>query len=253
MVIVSRGPSSERLAEAVCRKGGNAVAMHADAADFYQVGWIFDAAVERFGRVDVVVNGSGGNRGDATVSNVTDFVGMDPAVPVAVMGVNYLSKRYSLQHFARYLLVAGHEGSAINITSMSGIQPLTKVIDYSAAYAAVENLTRSVAYLFARSDLGRVNNLAVGFTVGEQNRQLLVDTDGHYTPRAQEILTGISQGRFLDPGEIGPHVLYLADSERSSVINGHTLRVDGGFSLVGLTGTAGYTSQRFENPPEQLS
>ena len=247
VVVVSRGESSERLVEEVRARPATraeVMAMHADASDFAQVGKVYDDAVERFGRVDVVVNGSGGNRPEAVVSSLDAFIGMDPKVAEEMIASNYLSKHYSLQHFARVLQGADYEGSAVNITSMSGLHPLSKVIDYSAAYAAVENLTHSVAQLFGRSGVGRVNNVAVGFTIGDQNRKLLLNEDGTPTARAGEILAGTSQDRFLDASEIAPHVIYLADAGKSAAINGHTLRVDGGYNLVSLPATAGYAPKK---------
>lgn len=237
-------PSAELLVEAVHRQNANlrgeVVAMYADASDFYQVGKVYDNTIDRFGRVDIVVNGSGGNRPEAVVSSLDAFIGMNPTVAEEMIVSNYLSKRYSLQHFARVLQGADYQGSAVNITSMSGLHPLSKIMDYSAAYAAVENMTLSVAQLYGRTRIGRVNNVAVGFTIGDQNRKLLLNKDGTPTARAKEILAGTSQDRFLDTKEIAPQVLYLADAGESGSINGHTLRVDGGFNLVNLPGTAGY-------------
>ncbi len=245
VVVVSRGDSCERLTEEVRERPdahltGEVIAIHADAADYDGVGRVYDEAVEKFSKVDVVVNGSGGNRPEAVISSLDDFIGKDPSVAEEMMAANCLSKHFSLQHFARILRDRSNQGSAVNITSMAGFQPFTKVIDYSAAFAAVESLTASIAHLFAVAGIGRVNNLAVGFTIGEQNRRLLLNQDGSPTARAKEILDGTSQGRFLEVEEIGPHVLYLADRERCGVINGHTLRVDGGYNLVNAPASSGY-------------
>lgn len=245
VIIVSRGDSCEILAEEVNGRPdanitGEVIAMHADAADYAQIGRVYDETIKKFSKVDVVINGSGGNRPEGVVSSLEDFIAKDPSVAEEMMAANYLAKGYSLQHFARVLRDGGNEGSAVNITSMSGFQPLTKVIDYSAAFAAVENLTASIAHLFAVAGIGRVNNLAIGFTIGDQNRRLLLNEDGTPTPRAEEILAGISQGRFLEVEEIAPHILYLADPEKSGPINGHTLRVDGGYNLVDLPKSSGY-------------
>lgn len=250
VVIVSRGDSSERLVEGVKTRQcvnitGEVVAMHADASDFAELGMVYDEVVKRFGQVNVVVNGAGGNKskyGNAAVTSLDAFVNLDPKISRDIMEQNYWSRRFSLQHFARILKAGGYDGSAVNITSMAGLQPLSKVGEYGAAFAAVENYTKFAAHLFAVTGIGRVNNVAVGFTIGDQNRKLLQNDDGTPTTRAKEILAGTSQGRFLDVKEIAPHVLYLADAERSGAINGHTLRVDGGFNQVSLAATAGYTS-----------
>lgn len=249
IVIVSRGESCEKLVEEIkeiagAEIKGEIIPMRADASDFTQVAEVYDNTINRFHRVDVVVNGAGGNRKEAVVSGLDDFISMSPSVAEAMIAANYLSKRFSLQHFARILKNADYQGSAVNITSMSGLHPLSKVIDYSAAYAAVENLTLSIAQLFGKSQIGRVNNVAVGFTVGNQNRSLLYNDDGTPKERAKEILAGTSQSRFLDTKDIAPHVLYLADSDKSGNINGQTLRVDGGYNLVSLAATAGYSPDR---------
>lgn len=247
VVVVSRGQSCERLVDELkedpnLNPTGEIISLHADASDFEQLAKVYDDTLQRFGRIDIVVNGSGGNRGEAVFSSLDEFIAMKPEVAQSIMAANYLSKRYSLQLYARYLKSAGHQGSVVNITSMSGLQPLSKVLDYSASFAAVENLTLSVAHLFGKCGIGRVNNLAVGFTIGEQNRKLLTNEDGSPTPRAKEIMEGTSISRFLETDEIAPHVVYLADDARSGAINGITLRVDGGFGLVNLPSTSGYQS-----------
>jgi NAD(P)-dependent dehydrogenase (short-subunit alcohol dehydrogenase family) len=246
VVIVSRGESCEKLADEIQRRPdvkitGEIVPLRADASDFEQLGKVYDETFRRFGCIDIVVNGAGGNVPQAVVSDLDDFINMDAAVAEQMMASNYLSKYYSLQHFARYLKLVSAEGSVVNISSMSGLQPLSKVIHYSAAFAAVESLTRSAAQLFGQCGIGRVNSIAVGFTIGNQNRRLLLNEDGTPTPRAVDILSGTSQNRFLDVNEIAPYVLYLADAEKSGAINGHSLRVDAGFNLVSLSASAGYT------------
>ena len=222
VVFVSRGDSSEKLASElqsqVAEKDISRIdSMHADASNFNEVSGIFDQTVEKFGRVDAIVNGSGGNTPEALVTDLDSFIGMDPSVPEAMFANNYLSKHLALQHFARVLKDADYQGSAVNITSMAGLQPLSKVMDYSAAYAAVESLTKSVAHLYAAIDIGRVNNVAVGFLIGEQNRALLENEDGSPTARGGEIKTGISQGKFLSPEDIAPPCAHACRSRKKWV------------------------------------
>jgi NAD(P)-dependent dehydrogenase (short-subunit alcohol dehydrogenase family) len=123
---------------------------------------------------------------------------------------------------------------------MSGFTPLTRVAFYSDSFAAVESYTKSVAFFLGHYGLGRVNNVAVGFLIGTQNKRLLLSEDGTPTPRGLEILNATSQHRFLTPADVARPVLYLADSAVSAGINGHTLRVDGGFGIVNLSAT-GYS------------
>ena len=127
---------------------------------------------------------------------------------------------------------------------MSGLDPLTRIPDYSAAYAAVENLTRSLAFLYGKAGIGSLNSVAVGFTIGEQNKHLLLNKQGGLTPRGKEIIDNTAIGRFLETKEIGPYVVFLADPAKSAELTGVTLRVDGGFGLVNLAGTSGYCNVR---------
>jgi NAD(P)-dependent dehydrogenase (short-subunit alcohol dehydrogenase family) len=147
-------------------------------------------------------------------------------------GRNYLSKVYAIQQYVAHL----HErklanrvvdGSVISITSMSGFTPLTRVAFYSDSFAAVESYTKSVAFFLGHYGLGRVNNVAVGFLIGTQNKRLLLSEDGTPTPRGLEILNATSHHRFLTPADVARPVLYLADSAVSAGINGHA-RAGGG-------------------------
>ena len=235
LAIVSRGESAQKLVKELAGQGrGEAVAWRADAANYYEVRDVYASVVATFQRLDIVINGSGGNHPLGTANNLQELIDMDPQAPRLLLDNNYTAKWYSLQHFLAYLQRAGHRGSVINITSMSGLAPLSRVIHYSAAFAAVENLTRSMAYVYGHYGLGRVNNVAVGFLIGEQNRSLLLNEDGRPTARGQEVLEATSQHRFLTADDIAPHVLYLADEQQSQAINGATLRVDGGYGLIGL-------------------
>ena len=247
LVIVSRGKSADELAAGIEQTDGtHAVSMHADVSDFEQVGRVIRVTADKLKHIDFIVNGAGGNKIQDRAGNelkpvvhcLDDFLNMDPQAVCRIMETNFDSKWYGVQHFARYLEAEHRQGSVVNITSMAGLMPLTKVIGYSAAYAAVENLTRSFAYLLGVYNLARVNNIAVGFTCGDQNRQLLYEKDGKtLTPRGQEIIDSTAQRRFLDPAEIAPAVHFLLDKEMSGAITGATIRVDGGFGLVSLAGT----------------
>jgi NAD(P)-dependent dehydrogenase (short-subunit alcohol dehydrogenase family) len=105
-----------------------------------------------------------------------------------------------------------------------------------------------VAFFLGHYGLGRANNVAVGFLIGTQNKRLLLSEDGTPTPRGLEILNATSQHRFLTPADVARPVLYLADSAVSAGVNGHTLRVDGGFGIVDLAGT-GYSPVALHLPP----
>jgi len=246
LVVVSRAskdrkPSSEVLVESLGTKKGQRFLTHlADAGDFEGVGGVYAFAEKEFGHVHLVVNGSGGNRKEAVVVPENPYEAIPPTISSEMMDANYFAKVHSIKHYIAHLKRVKKEGHVVNITSMSGLTPLSKVVDYSSAYAAVENLTQSMGAYLGQQGLGSVNNIAVGFIVGDQNRALMYNPDGTMTPRGKEILEYISDGRFLTENEIGPKVAFLADREKSSGINGSTIRVDGGFGIIALSGTSGY-------------
>jgi NAD(P)-dependent dehydrogenase (short-subunit alcohol dehydrogenase family) len=242
IAVVSRGDSCDQLAASLAGRDSNVMAVHADASNPEDVRRVFREVAARWGAIDICVNGSGGTVGAANFTDLEGFLKVEPGAILKVLTGNYLSKVYAIQQFAAYLYEAKQgnrpaEGSVVNITSMSGFVPLTRVPFYSDAFAAIENHTRSAAFIFGHYGLGRINNVGVGFLVGAQNRSLLLNEDGTPTTRGLEILQATSQHRFLTPADVARPVLYLADSEASAGVNGHTLRVDGGFGIVNLAGS----------------
>ena len=242
LVIVSRGESCEKLAASISDKGSTVVPIRADASNPDDVKRVFREASSRFKTIDILVNASGGTEKAAIFTDLDSYLKVEPAAVQKVLTNNYFSKVYAIQQFVAHLHGRKQanqptDGSVVSITSMSGFAPLTRVAFYSDSFAAVESYVKSMAFLFGHYGLGRVNNVGVGFLIGEQNRRLLLSEDGTPTPRALEILTATSQHRFLTPADVARPVLYLADSAVSAGVNGHTLRVDGGFGIVNLTGT----------------
>ena len=134
------------------------------------------------------------------------------------------------QVFGETMLVR-NSGSIINIASMSGIIPLSRVVAYSAAKAAVINLTQFLAREWASRGV-RVNCISPGFFPAEQNRGLLYNPDGSLSPRGQQIINHTPAGRFGYSHELAGAIVFLASSEASSFITGHNLVVDGGFSAT---------------------
>ena len=253
IAVVSRGESCEKLAASISSKGSTVVAIHADASNPEDVKRVFREMSARFKTIDILVNGSGGNERAAIFTDMDGFLKVEPGAVQKVLTNNYLAKVYAIQQFVAHLYEMKQtsravDGSIISITSMSGFTPLTRVPFYSDAFAAIESYARSIAFLLGHYGLGRANNVAVGFVIGEQNRRLLLSEDGTPTARGMEILNATSQHRFLTPSDIARPVLYLADSAVSQGINGHTLRVDGGFGIVNLSGT-GYSPVTLNVPP----
>lgn len=253
IAVVSRGESCDRLVASISARGSNVIAVHADASNPDDVRRVFREVSARFKAIDILVNGSGGSERAAVFTDLEGFLKVEPGAIQRVLTNNYLSKAYAIQQFAAHLDEIRQtnptaDGSVISITSMSGFIPLTRVAFYSDAFAAIESLTKSMAFLFGHYRLGRVNNVAVGFLIGEQNRRLLLSEDGTPTTRGLEVLNTTSQHRFLTPADVARPVLYLADSAVSSGVNGHTLRVDGGFGIVNLAST-GYSPPAPSGPP----
>jgi NAD(P)-dependent dehydrogenase (short-subunit alcohol dehydrogenase family) len=134
------------------------------------------------------------------------------------------------QVFGQTMLAAGR-GSIVNIASMSGMIPLSRVVAYSAAKAAVINLTKFLAREWATRGV-RVNSISPGFFPAEQNRALLFNTDGSYSERGGQIIGHTPMARFGQPQELGGAVVWLAAPRASSFVTGQNIVVDGGFSAV---------------------
>jgi NAD(P)-dependent dehydrogenase (short-subunit alcohol dehydrogenase family) len=251
IAVVSRGESSEQLAASLAGKGSNVMAVHADASNPADVRRVFHEVAARYGTIDVCVNGSGGTERAANFTDLDGYLKVEPGAILKVLTSNYLSKVYAIQQFAAYLQQSKRgnrpvDGSVVNITSMSG-RPINQGSVLTPTPCFDREPTRSAAFIFGLYGLGRVNNVGVGFLIGAQNRRLLLAEDGTPTPRGLEVLNATSQHRFLSPADVARPVLYLADNEVSAGVNGHTLRVDGGFGIVNLAGS-GYAPPASTEP-----
>lgn len=193
---------------------------------------------EGFGKVDVLINGAGGNSPASTTSDefVTDknlndlsktFFGLELDGFRSVFDLNFLGTVLPTMIFAEDMLKRG--GSVINISSMNSFRPLTKIPAYSAAKASVNNLTQWLAVHFAKANI-RVNAIAPGFFVTKQNEFLLIDEETKdLTERGQKIIRNTPMERFGDPGELLGTLYYLI-SDMSKFVTGVVVPVDGGFS-----------------------
>lgn len=193
-----------------------------------------------FGPCDILLNGAGGNNprattdkeyyedGDLLDPEVKSFFDLEPAGVEFVINLNFLGVLLPTQVFAQDMLEK-KEGVILNISSMNAYTPLTKIPAYSGAKAAVSNFTQWLAVHFAGTGI-RVNAIAPGFLVSNQNRALLFHEDGTPTPRTGKILAGTPMGRFGDAEELVGGVLFLLSKEAASFITGVVLPIDGGFS-----------------------
>jgi NAD(P)-dependent dehydrogenase (short-subunit alcohol dehydrogenase family) len=228
------GRSAERGRERVGRieaAGGQALFQAADALDRESLARARDAIAGRWGPAGVLVNAAGGNRQDATLPPGADFCRLPLGAWQGVFDLNLVGGALlPCQVFGEGMLTAGR-GSIINIASMAGMTPLSRVVAYSAAKAAVLNLTQFLAREWAPRGV-RVNAISPGFFPAEQNRALLFREDGGYTERGGQIVGHTPLARFGEPHELAGAVVWLAATRASSFVTGQNIVVDGGFSAV---------------------
>jgi NAD(P)-dependent dehydrogenase (short-subunit alcohol dehydrogenase family) len=233
-VLGRRTERAEALAAAIRDAGGDALALPADVLDTAQLERARAAALERWGRVDILVNAAGGNVPAATLAPGKSFFELPADAFEQVFQLNLHGTLLPSQVFGAAMVERGDgaaRGVIINISSMAADRAMTRVIGYAAAKAAVENFTRWIAVELARSyGAGlRVNAIAPGFFVGDQNRALLLNEDGSLTPRGQTIINHTPAGRFGDPDDLISTLIWLC-SPGARFVNGVVVPVDGGFS-----------------------
>jgi len=223
--------AAQRGADDIAAQGGTALAVRCDVLDKASLEAARDAVLTRFGRVDILVNGAGGNKKQATTSPDLSFFDLPPDAIRWVFDLNFVGTLLPSQVFGKLMAEQG-QGVILNISSMNGFRPLTRIPAYSAAKAAVSNFTQWLAVHVAQeySPRIRVNALAPGFFLTEQNRFLLTDeASGELTPRGRTIIEHTPMGRFGDPEDlIGTVVWLLGDGAR--FVTGVVVPVDGGFS-----------------------
>jgi NAD(P)-dependent dehydrogenase (short-subunit alcohol dehydrogenase family) len=218
----------ERVA-AIESSGGEAAFFEADALQEATLRRALEAIQRHFGIPTVLVNSAGGNRPDATLPPGADFCKLPTSAWREVFDLNLVGGTLlPCQVFGEAMLSAG-KGSVINIASMSGMIPLSRVVAYSAAKAAVLNLTQFLAREWATRGV-RVNAISPGFFPAEQNRGLLYQPDGSLSERGRQIISHTPMARFGNPEELSGAVIWLASSRASSFVTGQNIVVDGGFS-----------------------
>ena len=183
------------------------------------------------GPTSVLVNAAGGNRPDATIPPGGDFCKLPLDAWKDVFDLNLVGGALlPSQIFGPDMIDAG-VGSVINIASMSGMIPLSRVVAYSAAKSAVINLTMWLAREWATTGV-RVNAISPGFFPAEQNRKLLFNDDGSYTERGGQIIGHTPMARFGKPDELAGATVWLASRQASSFVTGQNIAIDGGFASV---------------------
>lgn len=228
---------NESAAKAVADEiGENAVALKCDCLDKADTLRARDKVHEKFGKVNFLVNGAGGNNPRATTDNeymtpdltgVKDFFALEESGLRFVFDINITSAFLVTQVFAQDMVKTG--GNIINISSMNAFAPLTKIPAYSAAKAGISNFTQWLAVHFAPCGI-RCNAIAPGFFVTNQNRSLLFNADGTPTARTGKILAATPMRKFGEIDDLIGCLIWLADDGASGFVTGTVIPVDGGFS-----------------------
>ncbi len=239
-ILGRREAKAHEVADAIAAAGNNAMPLPADVLDEDSLRAARQKLLDKWGGVDILINAAGGNLPDATVFGDITFFNVPRFALEGVVGLNFTGTVLPIQTFGEPMAEQG-KGSIINISSMAAQKVLTRVMGYSAAKAAVDNLTRWLAVdLAEKHGAGlRVNAIAPGFFIGEQNRALLIKEDPAHgaqdslslTERGQQIVDHTPMGRFGEPDELVGAATWLA-SDASSFVTGIVVPIDGGFSAA---------------------
>ncbi len=219
------------LAEEIVEAGGRALPVMCNVLEKESLQDALRKVRTELGEPTALVNGAGGNRSEATTTPDLPFFDLPVAAVRWVFDLNFAGTLLACQVFGKVMAEQGH-GHIINISSMNAFRPLTRIPAYSAAKAAVSNLTQWLAVHMNQeySEELRVNAIAPGFFLTEQNRFLLTEKQtGELTARGRTIIDHTPMGRFGDPQDLVGTLLWLL-SESSSFVNGIVVPVDGGFS-----------------------
>lgn len=233
--------AAQAVADKINSDGGCAIAVAANVLERESLEEARKVVNEKLGTCDILLNGAGGNNPKGTTTkeylfpedidggeDLVTFFDLDPKGIEFVFNLNFLGTLLPTQVFARDM--AKKEGTLIlNVSSMNSFRPLTKIPAYSGAKAAVSNFTQWLAVHFSKVGI-RVNAIAPGFFVTNQNRGMLMNPDGSLTPRSEKILGHTPMGRFGTPDDLTGTLLWLCDNGASGFVNGVVVPVDGGFA-----------------------
>ena len=224
----------EELAEDIRKQGGHATFMVCDVTDIEAVNQVRDEVVRLYGRVDALLNAAGGNMPGATIPPGKTLFDVQVEEFQRVLNVNLTGTLIPTQAFLKPMTEAGH-GSIVNFSSMAAFRPLSRVMGYAAAKAGISNLTAFLANEVATkfSPSIRVNAIAPGFFLTDQNRSLLTTPDGELTERGNDIIRQTPFKRFGKPEELCGTIQYLI-SEASAFVTGTVAVVDGGFNVFAI-------------------
>lgn len=222
--------AAEKVAASIRDAGGEALAVKCNVLELESIESACKQVEEAYGPIDILVNGAGGNKKEATTSDDMSFFDIPADALRFVIDLNLLGSVLPSQVIGKRM-AERDEGVIINVSSMNSFRPLTKIIGYSAAKAAINNFTQWLAVHMAQnySKNVRVNAIAPGFFETAQNKFLLREEDGSLTPRGQQIVDHTPMGRYGEPEDLLGVLVWLV-SPASKFVSGIVVPVDGGFS-----------------------
>lgn len=222
------------LVEEIKNEGGVAKFYKTDVMDINIIKQNCEDILKDFGRVDTLLNAAGGNMKGATITPDQTFFDLDTAQFQTVLNLNLTGTVIPTQVFLKPMVEQG-KGSIINFSSMAAFRPMTRVCGYAAAKAGISNFTAYMAHETAMKfgEKIRVNAIAPGFFITEQNRALLTNPDGSYTQRGQDVIRQTPFGRMGKPEELCGTIHYLM-SDAAAFVTGTVAVVDGGFNSFAM-------------------
>ncbi|MCT4543548.1 MAG: SDR family oxidoreductase [Vallitalea sp.] len=240
-VLDLRLEAAEEVVSEIVKMGNKAIAVACNVLDKESVINAEKQIFDTYGACDILINGAGGNHPKGTTdkeymepedligdNDVMSFFNLDDKGIEFVFNLNFMGTLIPSQVFGKRMAMK-KDGVILNISSMCAFSPLTKIPAYSGAKAAVSNFTRWLSVHMSKMGI-RVNAIAPGFFVTNQNKKLLLNEDGSYTDRSKKILSQTPMDRFGEPEELLGTLLWLVDNKTSGFVNGIIVPVDGGFS-----------------------
>lgn len=234
VIIGRKAEVGEAIVADIAKAGGVAEFQKGDVMSVEQMEAIRDSVVEKYGCVDTLLNAAGGNMPGATITPDQNFFDLKPDEFQKVLNLNLTGTVIPTQVFLKPMVAQG-KGSVVNFSSMAAFRPMTRVCGYAAAKAGISNFTAYMATECAKKfgEGIRVNAIAPGFFITEQNRALLTNPDGTFTQRGQDVIRQTPFGRMGEPEELCGTIHYLI-SDAAKFVTGTVAVVDGGFNTFAM-------------------
>lgn len=234
VILGRKAEVGEAIVADIVKAGGVAEFFKGDVMNVAEMETICDAVVAKYGRVEVLLNAAGGNMPGATITPTQNFFDLKPEEFQRVLDLNLTGTVIPTQVFLKPMVKQG-KGNVVNFSSMAAFRPMTRVCGYAAAKAGISNFTAYMATECAKKfgEGIRVNAIAPGFFITEQNRALLTNPDGSFTQRGQDVIRQTPFGRMGEPEELCGTIHYLI-SDAAKFVTGTVAVVDGGFNTFAM-------------------